>query len=132
MRTKTLDQFTDVAAVLDAALTTGGGLYTCLSYGSAVHWRQRAYELRSLLRKLNAQKVAPGQGVSTKYDSITINISKNSPVARIELLRPKGVFTDLNGNVIDVGLAKNLAQDPMYDEAEALLRELGGDIEIIR
>ena len=124
-RTRTLDQFADVAAVLDAAIASGGALYTCSTPGSAIHWRQRAYELRKRLREVNAQTTPPGVGVSTKYDGVTIVIEKGSAVCRIELIRPKGQLTDLAGNPIDVTVARNVAGDPMVDEAAALLLELG-------
>jgi hypothetical protein len=124
-RGKTLDQFADVAAVLDAAMACGGALYSCPTNGAAIHWRQRAYTLRAMLRKLNAERTAPGVGISTKYDHVQIKIEDT--VCRIEMLKPQGVLTDLKGRPIQVGIARNVAQDPMVDEAALLLRELGDD-----
>lgn len=46
---KSINAYSDVRAVLDAAVTAGGGTYTLQSANQAVRWRQRAYMLRKLI-----------------------------------------------------------------------------------
>lgn len=86
-RSNRLGMYTDVKEVLDAALTHGGGVYHCSDHGSAVHWRQRAYQFR----KLYAELLGPKR--ESPYDTLILRrIPEDSHSVTIELRQPPGVF----------------------------------------
>jgi len=123
---RTVGNFADVSQVLDAALAAGGARYRLASSGAAIHWRQRAYSLRSLLKKLDAQAKAdrPGLAIGTKYDSLILRILEDEPeVVIIEVLQPHGQLEGMDGKPLQTGEATT--HDPLLDEALALAKDLG-------
>lgn len=94
---RSIHQFEDIRTVLDAALNHRGGRYRLNSYGEAVHWRQRAYRFRQLLRqqKLEASLI-PGFDPGTQYDKLTLFIPKKGEpddnIVKIGFIEPRGTF----------------------------------------
>jgi hypothetical protein len=95
MRTKTianrLGMYDDVRAILDTALTSGGGQFDLPSHGLAVHWRQRAYKFR----KLYAQVMSSGDDFAmSPYDKLTMpTIPDDSSTVVINVREIIGTFT---------------------------------------
>lgn len=116
-----LAQFSDVAAVLDAALANGGGRYELPTPGKAIKWRQRAYTLRKTLSKLDAQKKLKllGASPSTPYDQMYLRIEPHDRcVVLIEILKPEGRLTTLEGAPLEAGPtpAETLVTQTLVDE----------------
>lgn len=114
-------QFVDVKAILDAI--PDGGRYRLPTPGSALHWRQRAYQLREMLRQVDAASMANVQGYvpQTIYDAFILRIDKDDPcVVVIETRQAKGELTDLEGNLIRPATFA----DPLLEEAHELVGKL--------
>lgn len=113
-----LGLFDDVKEILDAALAAGGGTYTCLTYGAAVHWRQRAYRFRKLYAEIHGVKN------SSVYDKLTMpRVVEGDTVVHIITRQHTGVFTPNNQPA-----PTPLIEDDLFNEAADLARRLSGDI----
>lgn len=108
-----LGMYADIRAVLDAALEAGGGTFACADYGSAVHWRQRAYRFRKLFAEtLGPLKMSP-------YDTLVLpRLADGSSEVTITIRQTGGVFTPANDAPV--------GEDELLAEAKALARKLGG------
>lgn len=119
-------QFSDVAAVLDAALAAGGGLYKLPTSGKAIRWRQRAYMLRSLLLKIDERMKQGTVPASTPYDNLVLRIRDDDPLTvRIEIEQPEGILTTLNSTPLELKEKLKLIDDPFLDELEDLVARKG-------
>lgn len=108
--------FADIRAVLDEALAHGGGTFTCADYGSAVHWRQRAYRFR----KLYAETLPPR--AMSPYDVLVLpRLAADSSEVVINVRQTGGVFTPAGD-----GLAPT-NNDELLEAAESLRRRLEGE-----
>lgn len=123
--------YTDVAAVLDAALAVGGARYTppANTRGAAINWAQRAYTFRKLLQRNAAP---PGHEFGpTEYDSLKFRVDGSSVI--IERSLPTGGLTDLEGNPIeakeaDIEIHSPKEIDPdLLEAAKAARRSLLDD-----
>lgn len=120
MRSNRLGMYSDVKEVLDAALSHGGGVYHCADYGSAVHWRQRAYQFRKLYASLL------GERKESPYDALILRrVANGEHSVRIELRSVAGVFSPAG---------PPLAPAPDMDEelfaaAEDFAKKIGGSDE---
>lgn len=97
MSTRSLAQYEDVKVVLDQALNHRGGRYRLSTYNEAVHWRQRAYKFRQLLRDRRLEaSITPGFDPGTPYEKLSLYIPKKGEpddhIVVITFLEPKGVF----------------------------------------
>lgn len=110
-----LGMYSDIRAVLDSALESGGGTFLCPDYGSAVHWRQRAYRFR----KLFAETLGPR--AMSPYDVLVLPRLTDNVVV-IKLREAGGVFTPAND-----GLAPT-SNDELLEAAESLRRRLEGEV----
>src|SRR5438477_10700030 len=86
-----LGLYDDVRQVLDAAMRSSGGKFTCATHGAAVHWRQRAYKFR----KLYATTIANDNSVAmSPYDMLTMpQIPPDSCIVVIRVRESAGIFT---------------------------------------
>lgn len=108
-----LGMYADVRAVLDSALESGGGTFACADYGSAVHWRQRAYRFR----KLYAETLGPR--AMSPYDVLVLpRLAPDANEVVITIRQASGVFTPAND-----GLAPT-SNDELLEAAEDLRRRL--------
>ena len=108
-----LGMYADVRAILDAALSAGGGTFQCESHGAAVHWRQRAYRFR----KLYAETLGPTR--MSPYDVLVLpRLAPGSAEVSIVIRQTAGVFTPAND-----GLAPT-TNDDLLEVAEAIRRRL--------
>jgi hypothetical protein len=136
-----LGQYSDVRAVLDAAIAAGGGRYTLKSRGAAIHWRARAYAFRKLLQRLQDEaNLIPGIAVNTPYDGMMLTIAKDKDDPKfahllederdrtviIHPIRVVGVLTDTDGNVIDV--TKQQKKEESVDEFQRAAEELAAKL----
>lgn len=121
---KSLTMYHDVKLVLDAAIAAGGGVYTLPTHGKAVHWRQRAYNYRRLLRESKiASSIIPGLDPTTPYDTIELVITdRDSCDVIIRQIQVKGVLRDAEGKPINV-TPSSPAPEPQ-DELDALALDL--------
>ena len=88
-------------AILDLVLANGGGTYDCGTYGKAIKFRQRCYEFRKSLQKMEAIRDKLNLGdISTPYDPITISLEKPSSVLTFRIATPTGVFRTPDGRTI--------------------------------
>lgn len=110
-RSNRLGMYSDVRAILDAALAAGGGEYECATHGEAIHWRQRAYRFR----KLFAETIAPRE---SHYDSIVMPRPQES-IVRITVRQQVGVFRPAEGQAPPV-----FDDDPLADAAAALAAKI--------
>lgn len=121
--------YSDVAAVLDAAIAAGGDvIYQCKHYAEAYRWRARAYHLRILLRELAEEVTPPGIAATTKYDHIFLSIDTKLPrdertQVHISFRKPTGVLLK-DGKEIAVTLNRDVQHDPLQEEMDALLGDL--------
>lgn len=128
---KNPNEYSDVAAVLDAILPRGGGVYKLPNYGAAVRWAQRAYNLRKAIREVQAPTLLPGQAPFTKYDDIVLRVEKkrsdpgNPHSVTIELKRLQGELTDLEGQPVDPYALKTTTPGAFGDDLEELMKGLG-------
>lgn len=110
-----LGMYADVREVLDAALAHGGGRFECADYGSAVHWRQRAYKFR----KLYAETLGPK--AMSPYDTLVLPRLHNAErTVTINVRQTAGVFTPA-GPARD-GVPE--MDDPLLEEALALAKKI--------
>ena len=113
-----LGMYDDVRKILDAALQAGGGSYELPSYGSAVHWRQRAYKFR----KLYAETIAGDNSTAmSPYDKLTMpRIDLDSTIVEIKVRQAAGVFVPANEPYASpIGL-----EDELFDVARELADKL--------
>lgn len=111
---KNISAYTDVHAVLTAALERGGASYRLPSASKAKHWRARAYMYRTLLRQSAQERTMLSP--STPFDTMVLTISPNDPsLVQIHVQREaEGELLDESGNPID--LDRDLAPPPAYDD----------------
>lgn len=110
-----LGMYADVRSVLDSALESGGGTFRCADYGSAVHWRQRAYRFR----KLYAETLGPKS--MSPYDVLVLpRLVDGASEVVINIRQTSGVFTPANE-----GLAPT-SNEELLETAKALAERLGG------
>lgn len=115
-----LGMYADVRVILDAALAAGGGAYQCPDYGTAVHWRQRAYQFR----KLYAETLG---GRPSEYDIILMpRIPADSSTVTIRLRQQVGVFLPTSSPVEPI-VADNLFDDDLLGEALSFASKLEGE-----
>jgi hypothetical protein len=108
--------YADIRPVLDAALASGGGTFTCSDYGAAVHWRQRAYRFR----KAFAETLGPRD--MSPYDVLVLpRLAPDSCEVVINVRQTSGVFTPANDGLAPTG------NDELLEAAESLRRRLVGD-----
>lgn len=120
---RSANSYLDCRLVLDAAIAAGGGRYELASPGKALHWRQRAYTFRRILRdNAVAATIIPGLSPSTPYDHI--ELIADGPVVIIRLVAPKGILTDALGNPIDLKPTAP-SEDELDLEAQRLLADRG-------
>lgn len=99
-----LGTYTDVRAILDAALAAGGGEYTLETYGAAVHWTQRAYRFRKAYAAATYPDPSP-------YDTLKLRrVEPNTTTVYIEINKPKGTFTPKQ-TTPDFSLAQQMLND---------------------
>lgn len=112
-RTNRLGLYADVRAVLDSALEHGGGTFTALDHGAAVHWRQRAYRFRKAFAEtLGLRGMSP-------YDVLVLpRLIDGSSEVIINVRQAGGVFTPAND-----GLAPT-SNDELLEAAESLRQRL--------
>lgn len=117
--------YSDVAAVLDAVLARGGeGKYRLSRRGEAIRWRQRAYQLRLILRDLAEKTCVPGQAPSTKYDHLVLLHDESDPtLVTITTRRPVGVL-EVGGEVVTPGPTRDVQRPALQDDMESLLDDL--------
>lgn len=109
----------DVQEILDAALSAGGGTYTCATHGQAVHWRQRAYKFRKLYAEIH------GARASSQYDRLTLpRIEPGSSEVLIHYRQHVGTFTPAESTAAFPDI---LTGDELLDEALRLAASLEGD-----
>lgn len=111
-----LSQGQDILAILDQALAAGGGTFTCETHGKAVHWRQRAYQVRKAYRNYVMPKLSP-------YDRLTLRkIQPDSTEVVIDVVRMEGTFTPRQPATPTFA---PIATDELETEAADLARTLG-------
>lgn len=117
-----LGLYTDVRAVLDAALAAGGGSVTLPTHGDAIHWRHRAYKFR---------KVYAETSPLSPYDALTMpKIPKDSCVVEIKKTAPPAVFTPAEG---ETPLPLEVETPEAAAETDELLRhalDLSKDLDV--
>jgi len=86
---KSLNAYTDVTQLLDAALTRGGLRFSCASRNAAIGIKQKIYNYLTLYRKhemLRLASIPAGQIAPTPYDNLIVKIDKEDPaILSIEL-----------------------------------------------
>lgn len=123
---KSPSQYSDVAAVLDAALARGGGRYRLPTKGKAVQWRQRAYSLRKALALLDASRKPEGVPPITPYDQLILQIKDDDPcVVVISIRAPEGVLEDMEGGAVRPRQTTDLVNDPEQEAILDLVKKLG-------
>lgn len=122
-------QFSDVSQILDTALAAGGGRYVLSTPGKAVRWRQRAYSLRKLLHKIDAERkqAVPGAIATSPYDLMFLRIIPDDLCAvQIEIRKPEGTLTAFDGGALPLAPIQSIPTgDPFAEAAEELIRSLG-------
>lgn len=109
-----INAYNDVRVVLDAAVDAGGGRVNLPSPGKAVHWRQRAYKLRSLLTDRDG---------STAWDEFQLTVEGASVVVRP---RELPLVTDLAGNPLEPIDKPDEVDDDLLEIARGLNLEVKG------
>lgn len=90
MTRRTLAMYSDIQKVLDAALASRGGIFQTGAHGTAVHWRQRAYQFRKLYRDKVNQENSP-------YDTLTLKkVEPESSEVHIRIIETPGEFIPAN------------------------------------
>jgi hypothetical protein len=130
---RNINVYADIAAVLDAAIAAGGGVYECRHYAEAYRWRARAYHLRILLRELAQEITPPGMAAVTKYDHIYLTIDTKLPrdertKVGIVFRKPTGVLRDKDGNEIVITQNHDAQRQLADDRLQAEMDELLGDL----
>ena len=99
-RANRLGMYSDVQAILDAALDHSGGSYTLGTPGQAASWRHRANKFR----KLYAEMLGPAK--QSRYDKIVLpRIAEGSCTVEIKVRTISGTFTPAEGtehNILDL------------------------------
>lgn len=135
MPSKNPNEYSDIAAILDAVLPRGGGTYKLPSYGSAVRWAQRAYNLRKALRETQLPTLLPGQAPFTKYDDMVLQVEKKRTpkgikddkgpaMVTISFKRMHGELRDNAGNPIEPLGLRSVTKTPSEDEIDDMLKGL--------
>jgi len=120
MRTRSkpnrLGLYDDVRAILDAAMTSGGGTFDLPDHGKAVHWRQRAYQFR----KLYADILFADKSTSmSPYDRLSFpKIPKESSTVVIKVREIIGTFTPNREPTEPMEIA--LPGDELFDVAKGI------------
>lgn len=94
--------YEDVRRILDIALQRDGLIYELNTVGQAIHFRQKCYRFRNLLRKMDSERALglPGHRPSTVYDTISILMvnaepgKKNSRFLKFEHTITRGKLID--------------------------------------
>lgn len=117
-KAKSLGAYADIFPVLDAAVSAKGAKFRCDDEGMAIRWRQRAYMARAkLLEREEAKLIGiPGAIATTPYDNLYIVL--DGPQVTILIREPIGAITDLEGNPIEPGAAKPVADEGLLDFAK--------------
>lgn len=87
---KNPNSYGHIKAVLDAAVSAGGGAYTLPSAAEAIKWRQEAYRYRSMLSEIGP----------TPYDDLLLSLVENK--IRIVVKTFTGTFTTEDGTIINL------------------------------
>lgn len=115
-----LSQGQDILHVLDQALAAGGGTFTCDTYGKAVHWRQRAYQVRKAYRLHVMPRLSP-------YDRLTLRkVAPDTTDVVIDVIRYEGKFKPKADAVPEFAPAAN---DELDEVAQAFAQSIGVDTE---
>jgi len=66
--------YPDIKFVLDLALRKDGLRYEFTSFGRAIHFKQRCYKYRNMLRQMQQEQLfgVPGARASTAYDLLIV------------------------------------------------------------
>lgn len=127
---KELSNYSDIRAILDAAVAAGGARFTVASPGKATWWRQRANMFRVLFRR-EAQKgnLVPGLVLSTPYDHWEWVIDEHDKC--LILIRPmtaQGTLTDMTGNALQLAQksprGRDVREDELLSVADDLVKKL--------
>lgn len=125
---KSLVHYQDIRAILDAAISKGGGRFELPTPGKATHWRQRAHTFRKLLVEAEYKhNLIPGIVPTTPYDDWELTIDPvNKCIVVISPLTKKGKLTDMQGNDIDIARKPDVdgPRDDLSDAAADLLKRL--------
>lgn len=114
---KTLAMYSDIKKVLDAALLHRGGTFRTSAHGTAVHWRQRAYQFRKLYRDTVNQENSP-------YDTLTLRkIPEGSTEIIIAIIETPGEFIPANKEeVVITSQVKD--DDPLLADALEFAKDI--------
>lgn len=116
---KSISAYQDEKKILDAALASGGGTLQFETPGQAIHFRQRVYTLRKILRENASPAMSP-------FDRLTIpSLKKGQTEVRIEVSKIKAEFVpDPTGQPVVPDMAEVPEDDPLLVEA----LKIAGDI----
>jgi len=115
---KTLAMYSDIQKVLDAALAARGGTFRTGSHGTAVHWRQRAYQFRKLYRDTVNEQNSP-------YDRLSLRkVEPESSEIIIHIIETPGEFTPANKEEVVVVGTGVREDDPLLSEALEFARDI--------
>lgn len=123
---RSINQYSDVQSVLDAAIAQDGARYVLPSPGKATHWRHRANAFCKLLRTISIERSpVPGFYPSTPYDTFELIIEKSEPnVVIIRRREIKGKLETLDGAALTPTAPNVPTGDPELDAIAAeLLRK---------
>lgn len=132
---KSLNAYTDVTQLLDAALTRGGLRFRTASRNAAIGIKQKIYNYLSLYRKHEMQRlkdVPAGSIAPTPYDNLIVKIDKIDPaILSIELrdLALLSQITILDGDPIVPAQARPEKDSPA-DELEEVILSLAERAEL--
>lgn len=116
---KSYSQYQAEKEILDQALASGGGTLQFETPGAAVHFRQRVYTLRKIMRENMSPAMSP-------YDRLTIPaLQKGQTEVTLALAEVKALF------VPNVGAEPIKTVDPKIEDDDPLLleaRRIAGDI----
>ena len=117
-----LGLYDDIRQVLDAALQSGGGSFELTSYGSAVHWRQRAYKFR----KLYAETLSADKSLAmSPYDRLTLpRIEEGSCTVVINVREIIGTFTPNREPTMQIAMP--VVGDDLFEAAQELAKKVRG------
>lgn len=120
-----LSDYHDIKPILDQAVAHKGGTYQLETSGQAVHWRQRAYKFRKLLRTLRGESRVPGTSVETAYDGLVMDL--DGPTVSFSWREPKGTFVAPKGStakpVVETLVERH--EDDLLAAARKLVEERG-------
>ena len=119
--------YAHIAAVLDAAITAGGGRYTLESKKAAVRWRSQAYHYRMMLQREETAKLGlPGRAGATPYDTMYLTLDDATVVIGVQSV--KGTLV-VNGEEVRLDKPALVPLEPasvLTSDDDALLEQATG------